>query len=242
MPRTTTRNGTPLTLQPAPKQRLSRKELRDVALADSYIQTADRIRAQWKFWWTDHAWIRAFWDNQEEIAPGVWRSNQPSPARIARLADMGICRVLSLRGFTNSVHHTIEANTCRHFGIHMEALHLSATQLARPQIYLALLDRFESYERPFLMHCKSGADRAGLASAFYLLHVENAPIERAKEQLGLKFAHVRRFRTGILDYLLDRYEQDAADNPVSIRDWLATRYDRDQITADYLERRKRGVY
>ena len=35
------------------------------------------------------------------------------------------------------------------------------------------------------MHCKSGADRAGLASALWLLHVERRPVAEAMKQLSL---------------------------------------------------------
>ena len=38
----------------------------------------------------DHGFLRVAWHNQHQIADGVWRSNQPGPSRIAKLADQGI--------------------------------------------------------------------------------------------------------------------------------------------------------
>ena len=34
--------------------------------------------------WFDHAVLRLFWTNQMEIAPGVFRSNHPTPGRFVR--------------------------------------------------------------------------------------------------------------------------------------------------------------
>ncbi|TMV55174.1 protein tyrosine phosphatase, partial [Thioclava sp. BHET1] len=46
----------------------------------------------------DHAFLRVLWTNFYKVADGVYRSNQPSPARLRRYADFGIKTVLNLRG------------------------------------------------------------------------------------------------------------------------------------------------
>lgn len=211
----------------------SRASIGRIAFGDHYRSRKRRRHAWWWFWWTDHGWLRAYWHNLDEIAPGVWRSNQPSPARLKRYSEMGIGTILTLRGNSTKPHHVFERNCCAHFGIALVPIRLRARKLAEAQVYLDLLARFETLDRPFLMHCKSGADRAGLASALYLLHIENAPVDVAKKQLSFRYLHVRRFKTGVLDFMLDRYAEDIRENPMPIRDWLETRYDRRQIMQAY---------
>ena len=69
----------------------------------------------------------------------------------------------------------------------------------------AAKDLFESIEYPALMHCKSGADRAGLMSVLYKLLREKVPFEQAVEQLSLKYLHVKHGKTGMLDAFFQAY-------------------------------------
>ena len=46
----------------------------------------------------DHGLVRKAWRNLHEVDAGVWRSNQPDPAMIRRLAARGFRAILNLRG------------------------------------------------------------------------------------------------------------------------------------------------
>lgn len=182
----------------------------------------------------DHAFFRVFWTNMAEIAPGVWRSNQPSPGRIARYAQQGIRTIISLRGTSRLSYHLLEAEACRKHGIAFRTVTLFSRGPAPRDQILELLDLFDTLERPFLFHCKSGADRAGLAAALYLMHVENKPVSEARKQLSLRYLHVRASLTGVLDYMLDVYEADMARlGPVPLRTWIAEHYDPAALEASF---------
>ena len=43
--------------------------------------------------------------------------------------------------------------------------------------------------RPILIHCRSGADRTGLASVVYLARVAHADEETAERQLSIRYGH-----------------------------------------------------
>lgn len=198
---------------------------------------AARRRAKLHFHLVDHGILRTFWTNLFQIAPGVWRSNQPSPGRLDVYRKMGIRTVLNLRGETSRSPYLFEADACRALGLKLVNHKLSARKLVGKAELLSLLDTFETIEKPFVMHCKSGADRAGLASALYLLHIEGAPIKEARKQLSFKYIHLSHTQTGVLDHLLDAYAKDTRDAPTPIRDWIETRYSRKRLERDFATRR-----
>ncbi len=192
-----------------------------------------RRRAYWHFHLMDHGVLRGYWTNLAEIAPGVWRSNQPSPWRLQKYQQQGIQTILNLRGASSNSPYLFEKEACDTLGLNMVNHSLTARSLVKPDDLLKLLDIFETIDRPFVMHCKSGADRAGLASALYLLHVQGAPISVAKKQLSFRFLHLKSFQTGILDHMLDAYEADIQSNPMPIKEWIETRYDQNNLIAEF---------
>ncbi|MBS9476921.1 tyrosine-protein phosphatase [Ancylobacter radicis] len=50
--------------------------------------------------------------------------------------------------------------------------------------------RLADAPRPILIHCRSGADRTGLAAALYLAAIKRADEETAESQLSLWFGHI----------------------------------------------------
>ncbi|MEO1568652.1 MAG: tyrosine-protein phosphatase, partial [Pseudomonadota bacterium] len=78
---------------------------------------------------------------------------------------------------------------------------------------------FERIRYPALMHCKSGADRAGIMSVLYMLLRQGADIETAMEQLSLKYLHVEAGKTGVLDAVFKAYRSFRNHTPKPFLDW-----------------------
>lgn len=205
----------------------------DNAFGKDISTRAARRRANLHLLIIDHGIFRTFWSNLDEIAPGAWRSNQPSQRRLKRYRAMGIKTILNLRGVTDRSPYLFEEEACRDLGLHIINKKLSARKLPRKTRLLELLDAFDTIEKPFLMHCKSGADRAGLASALYLLHIDEVPVEQAQRQLSLRYIHIRASKTGVLDFFLDAYASDVASKPMPIRRWIEKRYNRRRFQKAY---------
>lgn len=195
---------------------------------------AGRRQARLHMHLADYAFLRALWTNMHEIAPGVWRSNQPGPGRFDRLEATGLRAIINLRGQEHYSTVRFEAEECARRGIALHHLPLEARALVAPEHYLALLDLFDRLERPFLMHCKSGADRAGLAAAFYLIDQEGADLATARAQLSPRYLHFKGSATGILDHMLEAW----GAQPLPLRQWLAEVYDPEALTRSYLAGRK----
>ena len=213
----------------------------EVALRTSWgddISTpALRRQALWHFHIFDHAWLRILWTNFDEVAPGVYRSNQPDHARLERLRDMGIRTIVNLRGTPRQSHYLFEEESCAALGLEMVNLQLHARRAAPRAEVLNLIETFRTAEKPFLLHCKSGADRAGLASAIYLLAIEGRSVAEARRQLGPRYIHFRWSKTGICDHLLDAYEARLEAGPIGLEEWIATEYDPAVLEASFADKR-----
>lgn len=173
----------------------------------------------------DHAFLRTFWTNFDEIAPQVYRSNQPTHRRFQKYRKMGIRTVINLRGEDGHAHYLFEKESCEALGLTLINAKLWARHAPAAPFLLNVIDAMRAAERPFLIHCKSGADRTGLAGAMYLMAVRGVPVETARKQLSLRYIHLKWTKTGIQDYILDVYAARVADRPIGFEDWLKDGYD-----------------
>lgn len=187
----------------------------------------------------DHAFLRRVLPNRYQLSDDAWRSNQPDPVHFPALEKIGIKTVINLRGADKYSYYLFEVEACQDFGMKLIDHPLLARVLGTAEEYLELLDIMQTAEKPFLIHCKSGADRTGIASALYLLDQCGASLDEARAQLSLKYAHQRWSKAGILDALIEDYATHCETDPISIRDWFANHYDPDAITQAFQAERKK---
>lgn len=225
------------------------------ALQDRFVRFEQRVRrsfgtdistpsarrwSRFHYNWLDHAILRTFWTNFAEIAPGVYRSNQPTHKRLEQMVELGIRDILNLRGEDKYAHYLFEKESCEQLGIRMHNVKLYARSATSRERYMQVFEAFRTLPRPFLLHCKSGADRAGMVSVLYLMSQEGVSLDEARKQLGLKHLHLKWSKTGILDHILDVYEERQAKGAIGIEEWFATEYDPAEITASYNARKGRA--
>jgi len=180
----------------------------------------------------DHGFLRLWWRNLHEVTPGVWRSNQPSPAQVADLKRCGIRTIVNLRGPSQWGSYFLEREACAQAGIEMIDTRLYSRMPPTPEEVEGLFEIFERAEKPLLMHCKSGADRAGLGAALYLLWAGRSP-EDALSQLSLRFLHLKHAKTGMLDAFIEAYQNAHRERGIAFRDWLHTDYDKQAMLDAY---------
>ncbi|MDA9930887.1 sulfur transferase domain-containing protein [Alphaproteobacteria bacterium] len=180
----------------------------------------------------DHGFLRIWWHNKCELAPGMWRSNQPSPSRIKAAGADGFRTIINLRGPRDDGGWQLEAEACAKAGITL--LDFTARSRAAPDKAMLHAARylFADVTLPALMHCKSGADRAGLMSALYLLIVEKKPVREASAQLAWKYGHVKQAKTGLLDAFFTAYEP-YEDAGMDFFDWVDNVYDPQEVTRNF---------
>jgi protein tyrosine phosphatase (PTP) superfamily phosphohydrolase (DUF442 family) len=181
----------------------------------------------------DHGIFRVVYPNRHLISEGVWRSSQPAPHDVRQLARMGIRTIVNLRGERDCGAYRLEVKSCGAAGIRLVDFQVKSRAAPEADTIRKAGKLFEEIEYPMLMHCKSGADRVGLMSTLYLLLKEQRPLAEAKGQLHWRFGHFRSADTGILDHFFDRYEAEGGRAGVPFLEWLATRYDPDQLKRSF---------
>ena len=181
----------------------------------------------------DYGITRAFYNNRHKVSPDVWRSAQPAPHHLRWAARQGVKTVVNLRGDQSFGTRWLEERACAINGLKLVDLTLRSRSAPSKQELRAVRDLLPKVAFPILLHCKSGADRAGLMSAL-ILHTHNdIPIAEAKRQLSLRYGHFRQADTGVLDYMFDRYIEDNAKTPIAFWDWVETVYDPDEVNKTF---------
>lgn len=216
------------------KQPLLALQRRLTAAIGTDISTPNARRAaRWHFQLMDHAFLRIWWKNLGQIAPGVWRSNQPAVADLERMAAQGLKTVINLRGATEQSYWLFEREACARLGLTLIDLKLAAKRpptRAQMQVLIRILDTAEA---PMLIHCKSGADRTGLAAAVWRLAKSGDTAAQALEQLSFRYLHLKRERAGVQDQVIRSYQRDAEPLGIPFRTWVAESYDPEAVQADF---------
>ena len=104
----------------------------------------------------------------------------------------------------------LEQEACDRYGVKQVRFVVTALEAPSREQVLGAKRLFDEIEYPAMMHCKSGADRAGMMSALYMHFRLKKPISEAMSQLDfLKFGHVRFLPEGVLDYCFEKYLKEA---------------------------------
>src|SRR5690606_14164228 len=114
---------------------------------------------------------------------------------------------------------------CRRYGVELVNYRVRSRAAPTRSELQGARELFDRFEYPMLMHCKSGADRAGLMSVLYRHLRAGVPLEIAIKELSWRFGHIRQADTGILDYFFERYLRDSAERPMAFFDWVDQVYD-----------------
>lgn len=196
---------------------------------------AGRRRAEADLVWADHGFLRARFSNFHWIEQGVMaRANQPSPQAIARYAEAGFKTILNLRGPSDTGYYALEREACARHGLTMIDARMHSREPPSVEQIRQAKRLFETIEYPALMHCKSGADRAGVMAVLYKHFKMGLPIAEAVEQLSLKYLHVRQGKTGMIDFFFAAYLKETAESGKSFIDWVEQDYDKPAVKSAFM--------
>jgi len=140
--------------------------------------------------------------NFHAITPGeAYRSAQLDGDELKHyIRKYNIKSIINLRGKrTGRSWYQEELEICKRYGSRHYDLSIPADKSPSREQLKTLRHLFENAPRPILLHCKAGADRAGLAAALWKVVVDREPKALARKQLSLRFGHFPIGPTSALD-------------------------------------------
>lgn len=186
----------------------------------------------------DHAFIRMVYRNLHRIGPDMYRSSQPTPDQIDRLAGMGVRTIVNLRGRRPTCgSYFFEVRACARLGIDLIDFPVRSRDVPRKDDLLGARELFRRLDGPTVMHCKAGADRVGLMSVLYQFVALGLPLEQAQRQLSWKYGHLRQSKTGILDHFFETFAATGGRTADEFYDWVEREYDPVAMKAAFRSRR-----
>ena len=149
----------------------------------------------------------------------------PTPSRIGDYSKLGIKTIINLRGIRKDGGWLLENEACSKHNIKLIDFRARSRAAPDKEMIFNAENLFKNIEYPALIHCKSGADRAGIMCALYLLiHKKQGP-EIANQQLSWKFLHLKWAKPGILDYFIKEYSLEYKRTKIYFLDWVKNIYD-----------------
>ncbi len=211
------------------------RQIPERPLAQFDLSTPEgRKRARRDYMWNDHAFLRLRFQNAHWISEELVRTNQPSPEQLAGWKARGIKTIINLRGGFDGSFYVLEKEACEQLGLTLVDFTITSREVPSRARVLGARDLFQSIEYPALMHCKSGADRAGIMSVFYMHFRKGKPIAEALDQLHLRYLHMKAGKTGVLDYVFERYLAEGEPAGLSFVEWVESpAYQPDAMKADF---------
>ena len=196
----------------------------------------DRKQAYRDLIWGDHGFLRLRFTNRHDLGGDMFRENQPSPKRIAQLAQEGIKTIINLRGPSPKGFYLLEKEACAEHGIELIDFRVYSRDVHTKEKIRAAKALFESITYPALMHCKSGADRTGFMGVLYRHFHMGDTIEAALvRELTLKKLHVRQGKTGMLDFFFEDYLRISETRDISFLDWVESDYDPVDVKSRFMD-------
>lgn len=169
----------------------------------------------------------------------VYRSAQPTSSIEGLIRNRRLASILNLRGGTlaNSW-YAAEVQAARDLHVDFYDFPMSATRRPTRRDLLTLIDFFGRCRYPLLIHCKSGSDRTGLATAVYLMMVRGVGPREALGSFTLRHAHVPLFGPERLHEPLNEYgdwleANKLAHSPARFRRWVEEDFTSDDRTATF---------
>lgn len=169
----------------------------------------------------------------------VIRSAQPTTGLKDMIRDHKLASILNLRGGSpRDWYYSNEVSVAKESGVDFYDLSMSATKRPKRADLLRLIDVMNRCKYPLLIHCKSGADRTGLATAIYRMVGLKEPPEKAAEAFTIYHSHVPLFGTQRLHEPIDEYAAWLSQNglphtPDRFHDWVMNMYQADDPAVDF---------
>lgn len=158
--------------------------------------------------------------NFGRVNKDIIRTMQLSKAQLMRLHRRENFRsIVNLRGYhPGRSWYDNESDFASENNVDIYSVAISSKVAPLRETLLDLVYALENCEKPALVHCTGGADRAGFASAVYRL-LENDSASDASDELCMKHGHLSK---SVLDRIIASY--GAVENEMGFGEWVEKEY------------------
>jgi protein tyrosine/serine phosphatase len=216
-----------------PDLRAARRKARIARWDRPVADRLGRLCAWTNMLFVDHGVFRLVYLNKHKVSERLWRSAQPAPYQIARLQAEGVRTIINLRGGREHGSWQLQKEACARLGLELTEFVVRSRGAPDRDALLGAQAFFERIAYPAVIHCKSGADRAGFVAALYLIVHEGKPVDQALRQLSMRYGHFRFSKTGILDAFFERYRREGAAAGLSLLAWVEQHYDPEALEREF---------
>lgn len=144
--------------------------------------------------------IQLWSGNMHEVVPGeLYRSAQLDPSQLGEyVKENRIATVLNLRGPNpNAPWYQDEIKESAELGVKHIDFAMKASRELTDEQAMKLIAVMRDAPKPLLIHCRSGADRTGLAAAMYVAAIAKKGEWAAQRQLWLNYGHIARIGAAV---------------------------------------------
>ena len=149
----------------------------------------------------------------------------PTPSRIKNYSKLGIKTIINLRGVRKDGGWLLENEACKKYNIKLIDFRARSRAAPEKEMIFEADKLFKNISYPALIHCKSGADRAGIMCALYFLLQKKQETKKAKQQLSWKYLHIKWAKPGVLDSFVHEYSTQYKIDKIKFLDWVKEKYD-----------------
>ncbi len=136
--------------------------------------------------------------------------------------------VVNLRGGRDLPQNRLERERCELLELNFCNIPMAATMPPNKESLLELIALFKEGNGPFLLHCKSGADRTGLIAGVFCMSMLGASAQDAKKNLNIKYLHFGFGKKAILRAFFD-FHIASNNSGLKFEHWLQTIYSADKL-------------
>lgn len=182
----------------------------------------------------EHNFTNVFRRNFHRIDEHAFRSSQPTTYQLRNIIKKhGIKTVLNLRGYEkNSPLRALEEKVCKDMGVKLIYVNAYSRKIPEPKMLEEFRETFKTIEYPVLIHCKAGADRAGIGSMLYLHYHKGVPLEHTGQLKFWPYGHIKHARTGLVDMFVELYAKRAGNAPHDPAEFAKT-LDHEKLEREY---------
>ena len=158
--------------------------------------------------------------NFNVVVPGrVYRSGWPTPAKLRQWSGrFGIRSVINLAAGPGDDRYASVAAAAAELGLKVRYVRFRPTKRPLRQTLLRFIDVLATAEKPVLLHCRRGADRAGLAGVIAAMAVGGQSYAEARKHLSPRYLHFD-YRSGSLHGICYDYEAHCRETGLPTGGW-----------------------